>query len=125
MDTLYPFFLNVIFECVFVKRLAPYSILMLLIFHARPCCFLLCGVCFESLFSMVLSVGLPYFTKVVQLLCSISGWLHLNCSSIGTGFNGAETSCRIALNFGILLMNSNCFAFFFSSILVMSVQISI
>ena len=62
---------------------------------------------------------------VVQLLCSLRGWLHLNCSSIGTGFNGAETNCRIVLNLGILLMNSNCFAIFLSSILVMSVQISI
>ena len=61
----------------------------------------------------VLSVGFPYFTNVVQLLCSLSGWLHLNCFSIGTGFNGAETNCRTALNLGILLMNSNCFAIFF------------
>ena len=73
----------------------------------------------------VASVGFPYFTNVVQLLCSLNGWLHLNCSSIDTGFNGAETSCRIAHNLGILLMNSNCFAFFFRNILVMSVQISI
>ena len=73
----------------------------------------------------VLSVGIPYITNVVQLLCSLSGWLQLNCSSIGTGFNGAETNCRIAHNLGILLMNSNCFAIFFSGILVMSVQISI
>ena len=49
---------------------------------------------------------LPYFTNVVQLLCSLSGWLHLNCSLIGTGFNGAETNCRIARNLGILLINS-------------------
>ena len=48
-----------------------------------------------------LSIGFPYFTNVVQLLCSLSGWLHLNCS------------CRIAHNLGILLMNSNCFATFF------------
>ena len=41
------------------------------------------------------------------------------------GFNGAETNCRIAHNLGILLMNSNCFAIFVSSILVTSVQISI
>ena len=61
----------------------------------------------------VLSIGFPYFTNVVQLLCSLSGWLHLNCSSIGTGFNGAETNCRIAHNLGILLMNSNCFAIYF------------
>ena len=44
----------------------------------------------------VLSIGLHCFASVVRLLCSLSGWLHLNCSSIGTGFNGAETSCRIA-----------------------------
>ena len=37
----------------------------------------------------------------------------------------AETNCRIAHNLGILLMSSNCFAIFFSSILVMTVQISI
>ena len=35
-----------------------------------------------------------------------------------TGFNGAESNCRIAHNLGILLMNSNCFAILFSSILV-------
>ena len=55
----------------------------------------------------------PYFTNVVQLLCSLSGRLHLNCSSFGTGFNGAETNCRIAYNLGILLMNSNCFGVYF------------
>ena len=31
-------------------------------------------------------ICLLYFTNVVQLLCSLSGWLHLNCSSVGTGF---------------------------------------
>ena len=39
------------------------------------------------LFFMVLSVGFPYFTNVVQLLYSLSGWFHLNCSSTGTGFS--------------------------------------
>ena len=33
-----------------------------------------------------------------------------------TEFNGVETNYRIAHNLGILLMNSNCFAIFFSSI---------
>ena len=47
----------------------------------------------------VLSVGFPYSTNVVQLLCSLSGWLHLNCSSIGTGYNGAETNRSIAHKF--------------------------
>ena len=60
-----------------------------------------CGVLLQDLYQTV---------NVVQLLCSLSGWLHLNCSSIGTGFNAAETNCRIACNLGILLMNSNCFA---------------
>ena len=36
----------------------------------------------------------------------------------------AETNCRIAHNLSILLMNSNCFAIFFSGIIAMSVQIS-
>ena len=40
-------------------------------------------------------------------------------------FNGAEINCRIAHNLGILLMNSNCFAIYFSSILVISFEISI
>ena len=35
------------------------------------------------------------------------------------------TICRIAHNLGVLLMNSNCFAIFFSGIIAMSVQISI
>ena len=41
----------------------------------------------------VLSVGFPYFTNVVQLLCSFSEWHALNIFSIDTGFNGAETNC--------------------------------
>ena len=61
----------------------------------------------------VLSIGLSYFASVGRLLCSLSGWLHLNCSSVGTGFNGAQTNCRIARNLGILLMKSNCFAIYF------------
>ena len=36
-----------------------------------------------------------------------------------------KTNCRTAHNLGILLMNSNCFALFFSSILLVSVPISI
>ena len=39
---------------------------------------------------MVLSVGFLYFTNVVQIPCSLSGWLHLNCSLVGIGFNGAK-----------------------------------
>ena len=39
-------------------------------------------------------------------LCSHGGWLPLNCSAVGIGFNGAETNCGIARILGILLMNS-------------------
>ena len=64
--------------------------------------FLLCGMCHEwILVFTVLSVGFPYSTNVVQLLCSLSGWFQLNCSSIGTGFNG------------MLQINRNCFAIYF------------
>ena len=36
-----------------------------------------------------------------------SRWVPLlKCSTIGIGFNGAETNCRIAHILGILLMNS-------------------
>ena len=66
---------------------------------------------------------LPLLT--FSLLCSLNGWLHLNYSSIGTEFNGAETNCRIAHNLGILLINNNFFAILFSSILVMFVPLSI
>jgi len=31
--------------------------------------------------------------------------LHLKCSTIGIGFDGAETNCGIARILGILLMN--------------------
>ena len=80
------------------------------VFHARACCFL----CAANTGFTVLSVGFPYFTKVVQLLCSLSRWLYLNCSSIGTGFNAAGTNFRIARNLGILLMTSNSgFAIYF------------
>ena len=40
-----------------------------------------------------------------QQVLTYSEWRYLNCSSIVTGFNGAEIAC----NLGILLMNSNCF----------------
>ena len=43
--------------------------------------------------------------KAVTLL-SHTYLLLLKCSTIGIGFNGAETNCRIAHILGILLMNS-------------------
>ena len=60
--------------------------------------------------SKVSSFCFPYFTNVVQLLCSLSAWLHLNCVfQLYRMYNGDETNCRIAHNLGILPMNSNCF----------------
>ena len=81
-------------------------------FNVRACCYFCCVAYAAETGFNSLSIGFPYFTNV-QLLCSLSRWLHLNCFSIGTGFNGAETNCRTAHNLGILLMNSNCFAIFF------------
>ena len=91
-----------------------------LCFSWRACCLLVCGVCRELLPILIFSgfsICFPYFTKVVQLLCSLSGWLYLNCYSIGTGFNGAETNVYIGFAFSlcILLMKSNCFAIYFPS----------
>ena len=80
------------------------------VFHARAYCFSLCRMCHKYWFlRFYLLVFLTLLVNVVQLLFSLSGWLHLNCSSIDTGFNGAEINCRIAhTDLGILLMNSNC-----------------
>ena len=43
---------------------------------------------------------------VVESKTGYSGWLLLKCSTIGVGFNGAETNCGIAHILGIVLMNS-------------------
>ena len=51
-------------------------------------------------------IFLAYTITFVQLLSSHSGWLLLKWSTIGTGFDGAETNCRIAHVLGILLMIS-------------------
>ena len=64
--------------------------------------------------------------ETVAINVTIYIFKQKHASKTQTGFNGSETNCRIAHNLGILLMNSNCFViFFFSRILVMSVQISI
>ena len=97
--------------CGFVKLCALFFILKLFFTHELVA-FVVWRVPLILVFS-VLTFSLPFFASVVRLLCSLSGWLHLNCSSVGTGFNGAETNCRIAHNLGILLMNSNCFAIYF------------
>ena len=38
-----------------------------------------------------------------NLLILLCGWLLLKCSTIGIGFNGANTNCGIAHILGILL----------------------
>ena len=48
----------------------------------------------------------------------IVGWLLLKWSTIGLGFDGAETNCRIAHILGTLLMISYWFHFYFSDIIV-------
>ena len=109
IDTLYPFLFNAIFVCGFVKWCALYFILKLFFMHELAA-FVVWRVLLILVF-MVLSIGFP--CNVVQFLCSLSEWLHLNCSSIGTGFNGTENNGRIARNLGILMMNSSCFAIYF------------
>ena len=55
--------------------------------------------------TVIILFSLPILT-FIQLLSSHSGWLLLKWSTIGTGFDGAETNCRIAHVLGILLMIS-------------------
>ena len=44
----------------------------------------------------------------------LQGWItKQNVRRLRRNLNGAETSCRVAHNLGILLMNSDCFAIFF------------
>ena len=46
------------------------------------------------------------FSLPILTFSSHSGWLLLKWSTVGTGFDGAETNCRIAHVLGILLMIS-------------------
>ena len=55
--------------------------------------------------TVIILFSLPILT-FIQLPSSHSGWLLLKWSTIGTGFDGAETNCRIAHVLGILLMIS-------------------
>ena len=40
--------------------------------------------------------GFSCFSLCLLFRCSKSGWLLLNLSTIGIGFDGAETNCRLA-----------------------------
>ena len=55
--------------------------------------------------TVIILFSLPILT-FVQKLSSHSGWLLLKWSTIGTGFDGAETNCRFSHVLGILLMIS-------------------
>ena len=92
--------------CSFISFVILYGLCFILrLFFTRElnCCFC-CVACASFTRFYRFSIWFAFFASVVQLLCSLSGWLHLNCSSIGTVFNGAETNCRFARNLDILLM---------------------
>ena len=76
----------------------------------------------SSRLKCLISFVKPVFYKVnFSARCSR---LH-SAVKVAIRFNGAETNCKITYNLGILLMNSNYFAIFFSGIIAMSAQISI
>ena len=64
--------------CLVMRVLIDFKFVL----HARACCFFVVWRVPRILVSTLLSVGFPYFTNVVQLLCSLSGRLHLYYSSI-------------------------------------------
>ena len=53
-----------------------------------------------------LGLKIDWASLLLSVTCSHGGWLLLECSATGIGFNGAETNCGIALILRILLMNS-------------------
>ena len=79
-------------------------------------------VTFVHYFNLMVSVllFLPTFNTVIHQLWLHSRWLLLKWSTIGLGFNGAKTKCRIAHILGVLLMISYCslLDFHFSDIIV-------
>ena len=77
------------------------------LFFARAC-FLFCIVASYAYFYLTVSVLFfsPVLVLVVQSLCSQSGWLLLKWSTIGLGFDEAQTNCRVAHILGTLLMIS-------------------
>ena len=54
--------------------------------------------------------------------CRTCGWLLLKCSTVGIGFNGAETNCGIAHILGILLMNSCNTVIFLATTIICSLS---
>ena len=65
------------------------------------------GFAFSSFNGVLVLLCVIFLTCVCcPRLCSRSGWLLLEFSAIGIGFNGAETSCGVARALGVLLMNT-------------------
>ena len=72
-------------------------------------------------FSITLFYVTFLYTTLVGRNCAhYAGKLLLKCSTVGTGFNGAETNnnyyCGISRILGILLMNSYCIQIFWISV---------
>ena len=65
----------------------------LVFYFSRVLGSLFCMVASYAYFYLTVSVlfFIPVLVFVVQLLCSHSGWLLLKWSTIGIGFDGAET----------------------------------
>ena len=81
LDKLYSFLFNSIFLSIIFFRLCTFYFILKMFIMGELVAFVVLKLVFN-----VLSIGLPYFASIVWLLCSLSGWLHLNCSSIDTGF---------------------------------------
>ena len=91
-----------LFDVLFVARAFSYFL------FARACIIVLyIQLTLDAYFilTVIILFSLPIPTFVIKL-SSHSGWLLLKWSTIGTGFDGAETNCRIAHVLGILLMIS-------------------
>ena len=95
---------HILLNCIFISDV--YVIYIFLFFFTVYCVtfcahiFLFC--CSRVLISLCCILTLDaYF-----ILTANNGWLLLKWSTIGIGFNGAETNCRIAHVLGIPLMIS-------------------
>ena len=86
------FYFLLLFYVLFVARAFSYFL------FARACIIVIyIQLTLDAYFilTVIILFSLPILT-FVQQLSSHSGWLLLKWSTIGTGFDGAETSCRIA-----------------------------
>ena len=64
----------------------------------------------------------PHSYICVVRNCAHIVWLLLKCSTVGIGFNGAETNCGIAHILGILLMNSYNTVIFLATSIICSLS---